>query len=100
VSSRHPYLFSCGEDKKVLCWDLECNKVIRHYHGHLQACSSLSLHPSLDILVSAGRDSVARMWDMRTKAQIHCLEGHTNTVAAVKCQEVDPQVTYQLFIFK
>ena len=29
---------------------------------------------------------------MRTKAQIHCLEGHTNTVSAVKCQEVDPQV--------
>lgn len=29
---------------------------------------------------------------MRTKAQIHCLEGHTNTVAAVKCQEVEPQV--------
>ena len=27
VSSRHPYLFSCGEDKKVLCWDLESNKV-------------------------------------------------------------------------
>lgn len=33
------------------------------------------------------------MWDMRTKAQIHCLEGHTNTVAAVKCQETEPQVT-------
>lgn len=29
---------------------------------------------------------------MRTKAQIHCLEGHTNTVAAVKCQEVEPQI--------
>jgi pleiotropic regulator 1 len=23
VSDRHPDLFSCGEDKKVLCWDLE-----------------------------------------------------------------------------
>ena len=23
VSERHPYLFSCGEDKTVKCWDLE-----------------------------------------------------------------------------
>jgi pleiotropic regulator 1 len=36
VSDRHPYLFSCGEDKQVKCWDLEYNKVIRHYHGHLR----------------------------------------------------------------
>ncbi len=28
VSTRQPYLFSCGEDKQVKCWDLECNKVI------------------------------------------------------------------------
>ena len=27
VSPRHPFLFSCGEDKQVKCWDLEYNKV-------------------------------------------------------------------------
>ena len=27
VSPRQPYLFSCGEDKLVKCWDLEQNKV-------------------------------------------------------------------------
>ncbi len=30
---------------------------------------------------------------MRTKAQIHCLTGHTNTVAEVRCQAVEPQVS-------
>jgi pleiotropic regulator 1 len=114
VSPRHPYLFSCGEDKvftrclllangswdlhysrlaqMVKCWDLEANKVIRHYHGHLSGVYSLSLHPTLDILVTSGRDASARVWDMRTKAQIHVLAGHTATVADVKCQESDPQV--------
>lgn len=29
---------------------------------------------------------------MRTKAQIHCLTGHTNTVAEVRCQAAEPQV--------
>jgi len=92
VSPRHPYLFSCGEDKMVKCWDLESNKVIRHYHGHLSGVYAMSLHPTLDILVTSGRDASARVWDMRTKAQIHVLSGHTGTVADVQCQESDPQV--------
>ena len=40
---------------------MEYNKVIRHYHGHLSAVFSLSLHPILDILITGGRDSVARV---------------------------------------
>ncbi|KAJ6450335.1 WD40-repeat-containing domain protein [Mycena vitilis] len=82
VSLRHPYLFSCGEDRCVL----------HHYHGHLSGVYALSLHPTLDILVTAGRDASARVWDMRTKAQIHVLSGPTATVADVKCQESEPQV--------
>ncbi len=51
-----------------------------------------SLHPTLDVLVSAGRDATARVWDMRTKTNIMTLGGHTATVADVKCQDADPQV--------
>jgi len=25
VSHSHPYLFSCADDKTVICWDLETN---------------------------------------------------------------------------
>jgi WD40 repeat protein len=42
-------------------WDLEYNKVIRHYHGHLSAVFALALHPILDVLITGGRDSVARV---------------------------------------
>jgi hypothetical protein len=35
--------------------------VTRHYHGHLSAVCALSLHPTLDVLVTCGRDSVARV---------------------------------------
>lgn len=76
----------------VKCWDLEVNKVIRQYHGHLSGVYALSLHPTLDVLVTSGRDASARVWDMRTKAQIHVLSGHSATVADVKCQDSDPQV--------
>ena len=76
----------------VKCWDLEVNKVIRQYHGHLSGVYALSLHPTLDVLVTSGRDASARVWDMRTKAQIFVLSGHSATVADVKCQDSDPQV--------
>uniref|UniRef100_A0A8C4WDU9 Pleiotropic regulator 1 n=1 Tax=Gopherus evgoodei TaxID=1825980 RepID=A0A8C4WDU9_9SAUR len=92
VSGRSPYLFSCGEDKQVKCWDLEYNKVIRHYHGHLSAVYGLDLHPTIDVLVTCSRDSTARIWDVRTKASVHTLAGHTNAVATVKCQAAEPQI--------
>eukprot|EP00983_Pelagomonas_calceolata_P037568 1136399-Pelagomonas_calceolata.AAC.1 len=45
-------------------------QVIRHYHGHLSGVYSLALHPKLDVLMTGGRDSVCRVWDMRTKVQV------------------------------
>lgn len=88
VSQRHTYLFSAGDDKQVKCWDLEQNKVsftlllmayfvwhfdfswhlicmlkvIRSYHGHLSGVYCLALHPTIDILLTGGRDSVCRVW--------------------------------------
>ncbi len=73
-------------------WDLEYNKAIRHYHGHLSAVFSLALHPILDILITGGRDSVARVWDMRTKHQVHVLGGHSNAVSSIIANGVDPQI--------
>jgi pleiotropic regulator 1 len=60
-------MFSVGEDKQVKCWDLEQNKVVRQYHGHLSGVFSCALHPQLDLLVTGGRDATARVWDLRTK---------------------------------
>lgn len=83
ISDRLPYMFSCGEDKLVKCWDLEQNKVVRHFHGHLSGVFSIALHPELNLLVSGGRDATVRLWDIRTKTQVHCLAGHTGQVDAL-----------------
>lgn len=85
VSDRQTYLFSCGDDKKVICHDLETNQRIRYYHGHLSGVYCLAIHPSENVIVTGGRDSVARVWDMRTKEQIHCLTGHRDTVGSLLC---------------
>merc|ERR1719354_1379236 len=52
----------------------------------------MKLHPTLDILVSGGRDSTCRVWDMRTKRQVQVLTGHIQTVASVECLPIDPQI--------
>ena len=52
-----------------LGWDLEQNKIIRNYHGHLSGVYSIALHPTLDLLMTGGRDSTCRVWDIRTKRQ-------------------------------
>ncbi|CAN0855748.1 Protein pleiotropic regulatory locus 1, partial [Linum grandiflorum] len=80
VSQRHTYMFSAGDDKLVKCWDLEQNKAIRSYHGHLSGVYCLALHPTIDLLLTGGRDSVCRVWDIRTKMQAFALAGHDNTV--------------------
>ncbi|RYG47732.1 hypothetical protein EON67_08285 [archaeon] len=73
-------------------WDLNTNQVVRHYHGHLSGVYCMALHPTLDILMTGGRDSVCRVWDMRTKAAVHVLAGHENTIASMITNSVDPQV--------
>ncbi|GBG88071.1 hypothetical protein CBR_g46442 [Chara braunii] len=42
--------------------------------------------------MTGGRDSVCRVWDIRTKAQIYPLTGHDSTVCSVITQAADPQV--------
>lgn len=36
-------------------------QVIRHYHGHLSAVYAMDLHPTIDVLVTCGRDATARV---------------------------------------
>ena len=67
------------------------NKVIRNYHGHLSGVYSIAMHPTLDILMTGGRDSACRVWDMRTKNQVYCLSGR-NTVGCILAQDENPQL--------
>ena len=71
-------------------------QVIRQYHGHLSGVYALALHPTLDLLMTGGRDSVCRVWDMRSKVQAHALTGHEDTVCSILSQGSDPQVRLML----
>ncbi|CAN6676014.1 unnamed protein product [Malus baccata var. baccata] len=67
--------------------------VIRSHHGHLSGVYSMALHPTLDVLVTGGRDSVCRVWDVRLKnVQVHALTGHEDAVCSLLTLPTDPQV--------
>ncbi len=40
------------------------------FPGHLSGVYSMNMHPTLDVLMTGGRDSCCRVWDIRTKAQV------------------------------
>ena len=66
--------------------------MIRSYHGHLSGVYCVMTHPTLDLLFTGGRDSVCRVWDIRTKAEVMVLGGHRGTVLSVATQAGEPQV--------
>lgn len=68
------------------------NEVIRSYHGHLSGVYCATLHPTLDVLATGGRDSTVRIWDVRMRNQIHVFAGHDNIVGSVISQEFEPQI--------
>lgn len=65
---------------------------MRSYHGHLLGVYTIAIHPTLDIIVTGGRDASARVWDIRTKGQIFELLGHTDSVFSVMAQAGEPQI--------
>ncbi len=87
------------------------SQVIRHYHGHLSAIFCLKLHPTLDILITGGRDSAARIWDIRKFLRssswydvgvVHwCVMMHleTKTIAAVTVRVLAAAVVVMVIFF-
>ncbi len=85
-------------DRVIKIWNLASGELRLSLTGHISTVRGLAVSPRHPYLFSCGEDKVCLdcvlnlTWDMRTKAQIHVLSGHTGTVADVKCQDSDPQV--------
>ncbi|KAI9615584.1 hypothetical protein H4Q26_011526 [Puccinia striiformis f. sp. tritici PST-130] len=76
-------------DRIIKVWDLASGNLKLSLTGHISTVRVFIRHLMYSLLpVVTLRES----WDMRTKAQVHVLSGHTATIADVKCQESDPQV--------
>eukprot|EP00762_Andalucia_godoyi_P000019 ANDGO_02333.mRNA.1 Pre-mRNA-splicing factor PRP46 len=87
-----PYLFSVGEDRRVLNWDLTTNRIVRDFFGHAQGVYAVAVHPSLDLVFTGSRDKTVRVWDVRSRTCVHTLLGHADGIATVASQSAEPQL--------
>ncbi|KAI0073400.1 WD40 repeat-like protein [Panus rudis PR-1116 ss-1] len=66
--------------------------VVRTLKGHtdgvmcLQFSETLS-HPAFPILITGSYDRTARVWNLETGRELHCLTGHTRAVRALQFDE-------------
>lgn len=66
---------------------------VRTLKGHKDGVMCLQInenltHPSFPILITGSYDRTARVWNLETGTQIHCLEGHTNAIRSLQFDEV------------
>ena len=116
VSTRHPYLFSAGEDKMVKCWDLEVCflliiilkciiSIVQQSHSTLswsfEWCLFLKLAPYTRLVGNRRSRLYCSCMGYAYKTTSVCLgmllflqkqTGHTSTVASIQCQDADPQI--------
>ncbi|KAF3432659.1 hypothetical protein FNV43_RR23761 [Rhamnella rubrinervis] len=60
-----PLLFSGSDDATVQVWDLLSKKCIATLNGHHSTVTSLAVSEDGGTLLSAGRDKVVLLWDLR-----------------------------------
>lgn len=58
------FLFTGGEDRMVVKWDVDSGRPLTVYEGHAGAISSLSISPDGMLLASGGEDKVVRIWKL------------------------------------
>jgi|GEM_PF-498664 WD40 repeat protein len=57
------FLFSSGEDSKVILWDMVSSRQMSIFSGHIRTVNSLAVHPSKNLIASAGDDNCVKIWE-------------------------------------
>lgn len=58
-----PFVITSNEDGKVQVWDLETGTVVFELQGHLGRVNSAAYNPTRRLVVTAGEDDTARIWE-------------------------------------
>ncbi|ELP89793.1 coatomer subunit beta'-2, putative [Entamoeba invadens IP1] len=87
---KDPNIFaSASLDGTVKVWGLNSNSPHFTLEGHEAGvcCVAYLQNDTRPYLLSAGEDTVIRVWDYQTKACVSQLEGHTDVIWSLKCHE-------------
>lgn len=75
-------IITAGDDCTICVTDPLTGET-EQWSAHDEAITSLALSPDGRTLVSGSRDDTVRFWDLGTREQLLCLDGHTDDVHCV-----------------
>ena len=77
-------LVSAGDDKQIIIWDFESQKIVRQLSGHKKQIPTLAVSPDDNLIATGSRDHTIRLWELSTGKAIRTLAGHTGDVMSVR----------------
>lgn len=80
----HKTLFSAGDDKTAIIWDVESAAPVHRLEGHERQITSLDVTPDGRILATGSRDGTIRLWTTDTGEPLRTLKGHERDVMSVR----------------
>ena len=73
---------TCSYDRSVKLWDLSKKRMVGSLHGHSGAVVDLILDDFATRILSVGRDSLAKVWDIKTGSELYTFRGHKGHATA------------------
>ncbi|ETO07752.1 hypothetical protein RFI_29639, partial [Reticulomyxa filosa] len=86
----HQFICSGSSDKTVRVWDIDNNKQIQLFNGHLNnvLCVKFSQYyyhnNHRNVICSSSSDNTIRFWDIKHNKQLHILNGHTGGIGGIE----------------
>ncbi|ETO27447.1 hypothetical protein RFI_09689 [Reticulomyxa filosa] len=84
------FIFSGSEDNTVCVWDVNSNKQIQLFDGHLSEvyCVKFSQYHRhnhrQNVICSSSNDKTIRFWDFKHNKQLQIFNGHTDSVCGIE----------------
>jgi WD40 repeat protein len=76
-------LASCGEDNRIVLWNLATGEKIRELTGHTDLVFAVAFSPRGKLLASGSFDKTVKLWNPADGTEQATLEGHTDGVAGL-----------------
>ena len=72
---RSNIILNPGTDNVVRVWDAASGKLVRELTGHAETVFCLDISPDGRLAASGGWDGTIRLWDLKTGAEMHSVQG-------------------------
>jgi WD40 repeat protein len=72
---RSNIILNPGTDNVVRVWDAASGKLVRELAGHTETVFCIDISPDGRLAASGGWDGTIRLWDLKTGAEMHSVQG-------------------------